>query len=433
MIISKFIKENFLPVKEFLLNPVDEEDNNSSKSLKLNRFFVVFLIDMLVSALSVVLLASIQSLNLINIDNNKIIDFIRYYPIEYVLILGVLFIPIIEELIFRFSLRINRFYPLQILLFLNRRFPKDESSIFDNKVRFLWNKYYRVIFYSSALLFGLYHLTNYKITVWVLILTPILIFPQFIFGLLAGYLRVRFGFILGLCLHILHNAIFLAIPLILTIGESEVFNVKTKDYTLIISETKYGGRNNSLNTSTELDSLKVVNIEFKELIPFLLDREKQLIEYSDVIKSSITLNLNYTSSIKNRISNRDKILNKLKQLYKFEIETSKQYKERWVLHIIDSLKLSKFTSAKTQSLTSKMTSKNDKIVIDNSNLEDIAKFLGSHFKNFIIPEKSLGKKYNLTFQATDFEIFRKVALEQFGLQFVQSNLKTEITKIRYVR
>lgn len=71
-----------------------------------------------------------------------------------------------------------------------------------------YNSRFRLILYFSILLFAYSHLTNYPIETVVLILSPILIFPQIISGILYSYIRLKLGFMLGVILHISKNLLF---------------------------------------------------------------------------------------------------------------------------------------------------------------------------------------------------------------------------------
>lgn len=65
------------------------------------------------------------------------------------------------------------------------------------------------LFYGSALLFGLAHLSNYDMK-QPLILLPFVI-PQFVGALIFGFARVRFGMWANVALHATSNALFLTL------------------------------------------------------------------------------------------------------------------------------------------------------------------------------------------------------------------------------
>jgi hypothetical protein len=58
-------------------------------------------------------------------------------------------------------------------------------------------------FWASTLGFALIHLLNY--TEGALVVTLVLVLPQFVLGALLGYVRVHFGLIAAIALHAAHN------------------------------------------------------------------------------------------------------------------------------------------------------------------------------------------------------------------------------------
>ncbi|HBV16301.1 CPBP family glutamic-type intramembrane protease [Chryseobacterium carnipullorum] len=68
-------------------------------------------------------------------------------------------------------------------------------------------KKFKTIFYILTLLFALLHVTNFKLNFYSFLIFPLMILPQFIFGLAAGFIRIRYGFPYCLFIHIFSNAI----------------------------------------------------------------------------------------------------------------------------------------------------------------------------------------------------------------------------------
>ena len=76
---------------------------------------------------------------------------------------------------------------------------------------------YRYLFYYiSSLTFGLLHIANYGNIGWqALLLAPIITLPQIIGGLIAGFVRIRYGFFWSVAMHCMHNlAIVLGVNLL---------------------------------------------------------------------------------------------------------------------------------------------------------------------------------------------------------------------------
>ncbi|GGJ23631.1 type II CAAX prenyl endopeptidase Rce1 family protein [Deinococcus roseus] len=82
-------------------------------------------------------------------------------------------------------------------------------------LRDVWRKIFPVVFYLFAFVFALVHLSNYETGLKSLNLPTmlLLVIPQFLAGLMFGYVRVRMGFLNGVALHAAYNAVFL-VPLV---------------------------------------------------------------------------------------------------------------------------------------------------------------------------------------------------------------------------
>ena len=106
-------------------------------------------------------------------------ELMKTMPKIAIFLFAVVLAPVLEELFFR----------APITLFKN-------------------SKTFKIYFYLFAVLFGLIHITNFKITNNVLLLAPILVAPQTILGGYLGFIRVRFGLAWSILLHACYNAFF---------------------------------------------------------------------------------------------------------------------------------------------------------------------------------------------------------------------------------
>lgn len=70
-----------------------------------------------------------------------------------------------------------------------------------------WTNYFKWIFYSFSLFFGLLHITNYILTLSLVLLSPLICFGSIFSGLVFSFLRVKYGFIYCLLFHFLYNSI----------------------------------------------------------------------------------------------------------------------------------------------------------------------------------------------------------------------------------
>lgn len=86
---------------------------------------------------------------------------------------------------------------------------------YDTQLSLLFGKYDRVLFFISAIAFGYIHLLNFEITSSIIYLSPIVVSSFITFGLIAGYIRIRFGFIYNVAFHMIANSIPILINILL--------------------------------------------------------------------------------------------------------------------------------------------------------------------------------------------------------------------------
>lgn len=158
-------------------------------------------------------------------------------PISQLFLLTVVLAPLAEELLFRSWLRMTKrglIAAFVILLIIGGYWLF--SSYASNSVTFVilvsvWTNwmifelyfglkknwyddraiakyYYPIIFYGSALIFGLVHISNYEHDGFIILLP--LIITQFLTGLVLGYTRVRYGLSAAIIFHALHNGLLIS-------------------------------------------------------------------------------------------------------------------------------------------------------------------------------------------------------------------------------
>lgn len=145
---------------------------------------------------------------------------------------GVFLAPIYEEIIFRLWLKPNKsiyfivlftsltllvlchyqgkylcFTVLFVILFLiliinivNRIAPKH-----------FFLSHFKYFFWFQAVSFGLLHMANfYGSSIYpIALLSPILCFPQIAMGFILGYIRMNYGFLYGVIIHMIINSVLL--------------------------------------------------------------------------------------------------------------------------------------------------------------------------------------------------------------------------------
>jgi hypothetical protein len=141
-------------------------------------------------------------------------------------------LPIVEELIFRLPLKVNKVnfslaFCVSLFVLINRLdrylgvvlpiiifgflllFLKDESK-FLRKADSIVIKYFYLLFYSQALIFGLLHLKNFNLNFNLFFLFPLFIIGHIIAGCFFGYIRIKYFFGIYICItsHVLINSIY---------------------------------------------------------------------------------------------------------------------------------------------------------------------------------------------------------------------------------
>lgn len=141
----------------------------------------------------------------------------------YFVIIG----PVAEEILFRLPLRLSKqnynLLFVTLLAYLTFLMVNTKIILFvlflfyflclifirfflKKDIHTLYLKYFRYIYWLSILSFGFLHLNNHP-AVWyyMILFAPILCLPQLVLGSIAGYLRMRYGFIYSVMFHMANN------------------------------------------------------------------------------------------------------------------------------------------------------------------------------------------------------------------------------------
>jgi uncharacterized protein len=207
-------------ILSFLKNPRYLKTTAIDWNYFFKLYFILFII--------IILLSPVISLLKLFTDISEV----KLNLSDFIILSGmVIFVPIIEEIIFRLILRPTStniiFYLLftffvfifsiykhnsfiMIISFCIAAFIvfilSDKEKI--AKTQFLILRHYGVFFYLACVLFGLVHVFNNEhFTVTFLLLAPIFILPQIICGGFLGFIRIRYGIIYSILFHSLINLI----------------------------------------------------------------------------------------------------------------------------------------------------------------------------------------------------------------------------------
>ena len=160
----------------FLKHPVYEEDKNTDRSYRLAFFLKLLGISVLFSIILGILINLIQKGLSLELGTHAIEQAFEEFSPLFILLLAVVIAPLLEESMFRAP------------MWLFRKM-----------------KQFSYVFYVLTLIFGFYHIFNYELSTTVLLLAPILVFPQICIGAFLGFIRVRFGFWWAVLLHACYN------------------------------------------------------------------------------------------------------------------------------------------------------------------------------------------------------------------------------------
>jgi hypothetical protein len=176
------MKKIFLELIKYLKNPVLEEDENTNFTYRIKKFGFIVLICLLTGIAISPIFSIIDAFSWVDMENHAMEDMIKQLSKPQIFLLAVVMAPLLEEIIFRAPLIL---------------FKKAKS--------------FKIAFYTFAIIFGLIHISNFGMTLNVILLAPILVAPQIILGGYLGFIRVRFGLVWSIALHACYNGILMAI------------------------------------------------------------------------------------------------------------------------------------------------------------------------------------------------------------------------------
>nr|WP_315175987.1 CPBP family intramembrane glutamic endopeptidase [uncultured Flavobacterium sp.] len=420
---NKSIRETITDLIFFLKNPRDEQNADQSVKIKIKSFFSILAIDLIAMMLLLFLINVFEKLGWYVPENHQLRNLFVIAPIWLVFILTVFIIPFIEEIVFRLFLRHKRNYLLRSIIYV---FPKYKAVIFDR-----WVINFRYVFYLSAILFGLAHITNYDTDTTIIYIFPILLLPQFIVGVLIGYLRIKFNFILGFLFHAIHNAIFVSIALLqIEQTSNQRLNINNDKYLLKFEEVLMV--NSSHINDHSQDSISFKGIDFKLIISTLTKKDYYLIDYNnqEIIEKKITLQFKNKSSKK---INRDSIILKhLSDVYLFKIDKKQRSQKVYFLRVIDTLKLLKHSnSMDSDNNTSSIFTNQEGINYENITLQEIAKSLSNNYEIRFECERESGQKFNITLPNKSISKLKKTLRADYGIDIREKEKEVEYLFINF--
>ena len=420
------IKNTLFDLFQFLKTPKDQQDTNQTTSYKSNRLFSILIIDLVLAVVFMSLISFLEHFNFIDFENHKSNELMQL-PTIVIILVGAFIIPFVEELIFRSYLRLKHNYLLQPILYITSFTGETNQEKIKAFIENNWNKFYRCIFYISALIFALVHLFNFEDINEILLFLPILIAPQFIVGLLAGYLRVKFGLLWGFFLHGLHNLILLSLGLIFINGTIDKANIENKKFNLKIEEVNNGSLN-SKSSSFSSDSVYFKNFNLKTLISQLLEKEEKFIEFNSQKIEKQCVNLTFKKHLED-IDSREVVFKELQKAYEFNMTKSTRVNDVFYIQIKDSTKLKKHqqnTGGGSETVVN-----NKKFKLNNINLNQLTRVLNSSYDQTFFFEGNSDNRYTLEFEKPNFTSLENILYNQYGLTIETSKKEFEYIRIDF--
>lgn len=180
------IRTTLKNILDYIKNPNCDRDEDQTLVKKGTLLAIILGLAFALNFFFVLIIAGLEQLGLFNMEDHAINQMFEDLSPVMIIAAAVVLAPVFEELIFR----------APITLFCK------------------YKKAFRWIFYGFAILFGYVHITNFELTTNVLLISPILVAPQILLGLLLGMIRVKLGLIYSILFHAVYNAI-LVIPSVL--------------------------------------------------------------------------------------------------------------------------------------------------------------------------------------------------------------------------
>ncbi|WP_018476664.1 CPBP family glutamic-type intramembrane protease [Pontibacter roseus] len=447
------LKQTGTDIWAFLRNPKDQPAAEQSAAGKIRILLLVLLIDVIIVIGISGLVQLIEMAGWYSSENHAVVELLRKLPIWAFLLLGVLAIPLLEELVFRYGLRFKigyisfevfilvltmavstfQYLPLVwalgtsavltmalVLYFLN-------VDAIGNSLERVWPKVYGAFFYTVAFLFGLIHITNFTDFDYAsaaILLIPIIVAPQIFGGLLMGYMRVKHGFFWGYFLHAGHNALFFGLALATMGTLEEKLNIQNDGHTLQVEEHIRFDETAPSSNLISHDSVGFDNQKLKDVILALLDKDESEVEFEKARHHDRVVNVRFKphSPAKDIKKNKEQVLGQLQKLYKFDISYRSQQMDAWDVTITDTAKLAAHTVADIGKST--VVRNPDGITLENVTMGELVSALETDFKVRLISRRDLLElgKYNFKLPKSGFEQAKEYLKTNYGI-LLQSRME----------
>lgn len=453
------LKQTVANLLAFLKKPTDSPETNTPTKGKLRELLNLLLLKALVALVFTTLIWAVSKAGWYKTDNHAVDAMLRSIPIWAALLSGILLIPMLEELMFRFGLRFRRGYftflswilllvggiyafkmlPLPwalgtagILVALMVIYQLKANAIGGYLER-IWPRVYGILFYSVAIVFGLIHLinfTDFNYASLAVLLIPVLVGSQIWGGLLMGYMRVKYGFFWGFFLHAAHNAVFMGLGLLTISQLEEKLNIRNENYSLKVEEHWRYDKTAGSNSIVSCDTSAFVNTELNEVITQLLQAEDISIQNNPEIKFTRAVNLYYKGETSDLNQTKAAILTELQKLYKFDITKADVEKEMWDVEVENSTALAANISDRDDK-ASEITVDKSGIKMHNVTIDQLLAALQKEYNVALADKTTDAGRYNFTFSKKGFAELKDELKEKYGLALQSKMIMTQQALVEF--
>jgi membrane protease YdiL (CAAX protease family)/calcineurin-like phosphoesterase family protein len=425
----KNTKETLFDFVQFLKNPKDEKLENKTKTQVAISFIVLLLFCYLVVSIPTSIIYFLEKFGFYSTNEHAITGLMERLPITLLLLNGVIVMPFAEELVFRLPLRFKNNLLFRFIIFLSGILGKRKKvnvRIFLNKK---WKKHYIKFFYILTILFAYVHLFNFKNTPNILLFSPLLVMPQFIAGLVLGYIRVKYNFLIGFLFHATYNAIlFISVIFIfnqLTIRRNDV----TTGYKITIEDCKKYSNDDAISTIGD-KKINFENYSLNNAIAELLNKNIDLIETNNIDSFNKKINLKFEQLGDSTLDNKTKVLALLSETYHFKMTSLFKFQYMYELNLFDSVLFNKHTQKFTSTLNSINNGANV-LKLKNVNLDELAKTISLNYKLNVSNNTESLSTFNFEIPTNDFNRVVYILKSDYGIALEKKYKTIEFIKIEF--
>lgn len=420
------IKNTLTSFYGFLRLPKDEMSPNQAFSFKMKSFSILFIFEIFVMMLLMAMIGLLEKAELLDMGQHEMGAMMERLPIPVLLLGGVVVIPLLEELIFRYFLVYRRNIPFLIL----------ESLGNPEKVQSFWHRNYRLFFYSSTVAFAYAHIFNFgALTTQILLLSPLLVAPQFFMGAVAGYLRVKFGFTWSYALHFFHNLLFVGAAVMAMNMAVEKMNESNKDYDIKIEEIAVSNNPDRFIEDITTDSSITYNIKnhpTKALFALLTGMDSDRIDVDDKKINSLKYNIFFLAKT-DGIDIKSTILNEFHDTYQTVSSREMRPSSNWNLVVLDSTLLMKHSIHKDSvglpSSSGTLFAAKDSF--KNYKIRQLSIHLNSSYSENISTAIKMDEQFNFdNIPLINFDKTNSHLKKEYGLGLIRDNEQVEYLIIR---